>query len=88
MKQQLVHSGTVGDNLRILRKRSGLLQREVAAQLQVKEMEITREIYAQIEAGIHNIDVDVLRALKQIYRASWEEILDGPPEDEPAFGKK
>ena len=66
----------IGNNLRLLRKRSGMKQREVVAKLQLMGLPITREIYAQIETGRHHIKITVLRALKEVYHASWDEMLE------------
>lgn len=76
--QKLVHDRETGENLRYLRKRADLLQREVAARLQVQGLDVSRGVYSQIEAGIHHIDIRILRELKRMYHASWEEIFDGP----------
>ena len=77
--QSLIHDSNVGNNLRELRNRAGLTQEAVAARLQVQDFDISRGSYSHIEMGIQNIPVPVLRALKGIYRASWDEIFDSGP---------
>ncbi len=74
--QCLKRDRTLAGNLWLLRRRSGLRQREVAAQLQVMGLDVSRETYSHIEAGIRHVPVPVLRGLKEIYRASWDEIME------------
>lgn len=77
MEQRIVQdTKNIGDNLRALRRQAGLKQHEVAARLQIMGLPVTREIYAQIEAGTHHIRYSVLLGLREIYHASWSEMLD------------
>ena len=77
MSQRLKQDLYIGGNLRILRKRAGLTQEEVAAKLQTMGITISRPIYAQIESGTYNIRISELMALKKIYKATFEEIFAG-----------
>lgn len=76
MDQRLVQDYNIGKNLKRLRERAGLTQLEVAAKLQVMGLPVSREIYAQIELGRHHIRIRVLLGLKEIYKASYEELLE------------
>ena len=67
----------IGNNLKQLRSRAGLTQAEVAARLQVMGLPVSREIYAQIESGKHHIKIRILMALREIYKASYEELFEG-----------
>lgn len=72
----------VGDNLRELRKRCKLTQEEVAAKMQVLGCgDITRALYSRYETGELNIKISHLRALKQIFKCSYDDLLDGPVEE-------
>lgn len=77
MEQRLVQDYNIGSNLRLLRKRAGLTQAEVAVQLQLSDMPVSREIYAQIEAGTHHVRISMIFKLKELYKASYEEIFEG-----------
>ena len=65
---KLKQDDSLGPNLQKLRKTAGLTQTQVAAQLQVRGLDVSREMYAQMEAGTYNIRVSILKALKEIYR--------------------
>lgn len=77
MEQRLVQDHNIGSNLRLLRKRAGLTQAEVAVQLQLSDIPVSREIYAQIEAGTHHVRISMIFKLKELYKASYEEIFEG-----------
>ena len=51
-------------------------QAEVAARLELRGLSVSREIYAQMETGKHHIKVSVLLALKEIFRADFEELFE------------
>ena len=62
---------SIGENLKILRERSGFSQSDVAVKLQVMGFEgIQRETISQMERGVHGICVSILLALKEIYQLS------------------
>lgn len=67
---------SIGENLRRLRMRAGLTQEQAAARVQVKGIPMSREIISQMERGAHNINVSVLIAMKEIYRASFDEFFE------------
>lgn len=72
----------VGDNLREMRKRCKLTQEEVTAKMQVLGCsDITRALYSRYETGELNIKISHLRALKQIFKCSYNDLLDGPVEE-------
>lgn len=76
MSQNLIQDISIGENLRNLRRRAGLSQEQVAAQLELSGISISREIISQMERGTHHIRISVLLALKKLYHASYEEIFD------------
>ena len=67
---------SIGENLRRLRIRAGLTQEQAAARVQVKGIPMSREIISQMERGAHNINVSVLIAMKEIYKASFDEFFE------------
>lgn len=68
---------SIGENLRTLRRRAGLSQEQVAAQLQIRGINISREIISQMERGDHNIRISVLLALKDLYQADIADFFMG-----------
>ena len=67
---------SIGNNLHILRIRAGLSQEQVSAQLQLRGLNVSREIISQMELGKYSIRVSVLLALKEIYQAEFNEFFD------------
>lgn len=69
---------SIGPNLKRLRKAAGLTQAQAAAQLEVRGRDVSREMYAQMEAGTYNIRVSILKALKEIYKLdSYDDFFQG-----------
>ena len=68
---------SIGENLRTLRRRAGLSQEQVAARLQIRGINISREIISQMERGDHNIRISVLLALKDLYQADIADFFMG-----------
>lgn len=58
---------SIGANLKALRKKAKLSQRDVSAQLDVLGVPMTEDIMAKIEQGRYSVRISVLLALKQIY---------------------
>ena len=69
----------IGANIRKLRKCSGLTQEAVTAKMQLLNCEdITRSLYSRYETGELNIKVSHLRVLRQIFKCTYDDLLDGP----------
>lgn len=68
---------SIGENLRTLRRRAGLSQEQVAAQLQIRGINISREIISQMERGDHNIRISVLLALRDLYQVDIADFFMG-----------
>lgn len=77
MSQKIRVIPSFGDNLRIIRKSHGYTQEEIVAKLQLKNLDISRSAYAQIECGTYNIRVEELIALKEIYNISYDDFFNG-----------
>ena len=65
----------LGQNLRDIRIRQGLTQEEVSARLQIRGCDVTRSALAKIEAGQRHLYPQELKALREIFRVTYEEIL-------------
>lgn len=79
--QSIRNNRAFGARIREMRKVAHLTQEQVAAKLQLRGLDISRSIYSQIECGIHNIRVDELIALKQIFGVSYNDFFAPLEED-------
>ena len=79
--QSIRNNRLFGARIRELRKAAHMTQEQVAAKLQLRGLDVSRSIYSQIECGIHNIRVDELIALKQIFGVSYDDFF-APLENE------
>ena len=77
MEQKIRRDRNMGDNLRKLRKESGLSQEKICAELQRRGCDIGRTTYAKYESGELNIRISVLIELKKIYNCSFDEFFEG-----------
>lgn len=68
MSANLKQDISIGKNLKSIRKKNGLTQNQVSAQLEVRGLPISSDILAKMEQGKYSIRVSVLLALKQIYK--------------------
>jgi len=76
MSANLKQDISIGKNLKQIRKRNGLTQEQVAAQLEVRGLPVSTDILAKMEQGKYSIRISVLLALKQIYRVeSFDEFF-------------
>ena len=66
---------TVGENIREARLQRGLSQEQLAAKLQISGCDITRSALAKMEVGQRHIYADELKALKQILKKNFEDLL-------------
>ena len=77
MEQKIRRDRNMGDNLRRLRKESGLSQEKLCAELQRRGCDIGRSTYEKYERGELNIRVSVLIELRKIYDCSYDEFFRG-----------
>lgn len=75
MAQKIIQDINLGNNIRSLRKRSGLTQENVVAYLQLKGLSTSRSSYSQIECGTYNIRVSELAALKDLFEVSYDDFF-------------
>ena len=65
----------VGNNIRVLRERTGFTQEQLSAKLQVMGCDITRSAVAKIEVGQRHLYPDEIILIKEILKVSYEEIF-------------
>ena len=70
--EKLRNTPTFGATLRALRKAAGLTQEQVAIQLQLRGLDVSRSVYSQFECGVYNIRSEELAALRQIFGVSYD----------------
>ena len=66
----------IGEKIRALRINKLLTQEQLAAKLQVLGCDVTRSALAKIEVGQRHLYPDEIRALKEILKVSYDEILE------------
>ena len=66
----------VGNNIRILREKTGLTQEQLSAKLQIEGCDITRSALAKIEVGQRHLYPDEIILIKKILKISFDEIFD------------
>lgn len=67
----------IGNNIKDIRKKCGLKQKDVIAKLQLLNIDISQSTYAKIETNRMNIKVSELMALKKIFDVDIEEFFSG-----------
>ena len=75
MIQKIRQDINIGNNLRVLRKKSGLSQEKLCVELQRIDCDIGRSTYAKYESGELNIKISVLKALKSVYQCEYNDFL-------------
>lgn len=76
MSQKIKQDISIGNNIRKLRKQSGLTQEQVVARLQLEGIEISRSSYSQIECGTYNIRISELVALSKLFQADYNAFFE------------
>lgn len=65
----------IGQNIRRIRQSRGMGQTQLAAQIQLTGVEMTRETLVKIERGIRHIYASELRAVRDVLKTSYDELL-------------
>lgn len=65
----------IGQNIRRLRKEKGIRQTEMVALMQLQNVSVTREALVKIERGIQHIQASQLRAIRNVLRTTYDELL-------------
>ena len=68
-------AGNIGKNIREIRKSKNIGQTEMVGLLDLQGVPITRECLVKIERGIQHIQVQQLRAIKDVLSTSYDELL-------------
>ncbi|MBQ6787413.1 MAG: helix-turn-helix transcriptional regulator [Lachnospiraceae bacterium] len=76
MKIKQDRNNTIGNNIRRVRKDRGIGQTELVRELQLIDVEMTRETLVKIERGIQHIQLEQLRGIRDILKTTYEELLD------------
>ena len=77
MRQKIKQDILIGGNIRNLRNNLKLTQEQVIAKMQLKGCNISRSSYSKIESGLCNIRISEMRALKEIFGATWDDFFRG-----------
>lgn len=67
--------GTIGRNIRRIRKSKGIGQTELVSMLDLQGVPITRECLVKIERGIQHIQLQQLRAIRDLLDTTYDELL-------------
>lgn len=67
---------TIGNNIRRVRKERGIGQTELVRELQLIDVDMTRETLVKIERGIQHIQLEQLRGIRDILNTTYDELLD------------
>lgn len=68
-------NGNIGKNIREIRIAKGIGQTELVSLLNLQGVLITRECLVKIERGIQHIQVQQLRAIRDVLDISYEELF-------------
>lgn len=69
-------NNTIGRNIRRIRKERHMGQTALVRELQLLDIEITREALVKIERGIQHIQLSQLRGIRDVLSTSYEDLLD------------
>ncbi|WP_432650490.1 helix-turn-helix domain-containing protein [Huintestinicola sp.] len=67
----------VGNNVRLLREKSGFTQEQLAAKLQLSGCDITRSAVAKIEVGQRHLYPDEIILIKKILSVEYDDFFKG-----------
>lgn len=65
----------IGQNIRRIRKEKGIRQTEMVVLVQLENVPLTREALVKIERGIQHIQASQLRAIKNVLKTTYDELL-------------
>ncbi len=68
--------GTIGLNIRRIRKSKGIGQIELVRMMNLQGIPITRECLVKIERGVQHIQLQQLRAIKDSLETTYDKLLD------------
>lgn len=65
----------IGENIRKIRKERHIGQTELVRMVQLMGVDLTRETLVKLERGIQHIKASQLKAIKEVLKTSYEELL-------------
>ena len=65
----------IDSNIRRIRLEKGIGQTELVKQLQLMDVDITREILVKIESGKHHIKLEQLKNIKKLLNVDYIELF-------------
>ncbi|MBQ8002993.1 MAG: helix-turn-helix transcriptional regulator [Clostridia bacterium] len=79
MKQRTDANGKnlIGERLKLLRQRDGLSQRDLASKLQLIGIDMDKNVITRIETDKRYVTDFELQALKEIFKVSYDYLIDG-----------
>jgi transcriptional regulator with XRE-family HTH domain len=63
-------------NLKRLRTMNLMTQEEFVSKIQTKDLVLTRSAYAKVESGCRHLTFEELKAIKEFYKVSFDDILE------------
>ena len=76
-KEKIIdNDNIIGSNIRRIRLEKGIGQTELVKQLQLMDVDITRETLVKIESGKQHIKLEQLKKIKKYFNLSYENILE------------
>lgn len=69
-------NNTIGKNIREARLKAEMGQTELVSKLQLLNIKMTRETLVKIERGVQHIQLEQLKAIKNVLGVSYEDLLD------------
>lgn len=76
MKIKNDKDNTIGKNIRKIRKERGIGQTALVRELQLIDVNMTRETLVKIERGVQHIQLEQLRGIRDILQTTYDELLD------------
>lgn len=71
------NDNVIGQNIRRIRKERGIGQTALVRELQLLDIDMTREALVKIERGIQHIQLTQLRGIRDVLKTSYDDLLDG-----------
>ena len=85
--QKLRPEPGIGKNIRYLRLKNEMKQDDVVGRLNLMDVPITRSTYAKIETNRMNIKISELMALKEVFKAGYEDLFERDINSDKEKGK-
>ena len=65
----------IGENVRKIRMERGMTQEDMATELQLRGINMSRGTYSKIEMGLRHIEATTLAELSDILNTTYDELL-------------